>query len=62
MSEMQKLRMELNDVIYRLKTGEITHQEATSFAVIAGKLISSCKVEIEYNVVMQNRKKIDFLE
>jgi hypothetical protein len=62
MKNANEVRQELSKVFENLKSGEIKAHEAAEFANIAGKMINSAKVQIEYFARMNNPQKIDFLE
>ena len=60
--KVKELRNELISVFNNLKKGEIKQSDAKEFANVAGKIISTAKLEIEYNKIMGTKSKIDFLE
>ncbi len=57
-----QLRDELVNNFNDLKAGKINPKEAKEFANVAGKILSSAKLELSYNVSRNYDKKIDFLE
>lgn len=48
MNTAKELRTELATIFARLKAGEIKPNEAAELANLAGKMISSAKVQVEY--------------
>lgn len=46
----------------QLKKGEIKRDEADSLANLAGKMIASAKVQIEYYALRKDAPPIEFLE
>lgn len=59
---IKNLRDELVDSFKTLKKGDIKRSDAKEITNMAGKIISSAKVEMDYNKMIQNGKKVDFLE
>lgn len=57
-----ELMQDLTKVYSKLRNGEISNAEAKSTAVIAGRLISSAKVQNDYNRRVHPEKTIPFLE
>ena len=55
------LREELRACFDMLKAGELKHKEAAELANIAGKMISSVKVQVEYYVLRKESPVIHFL-
>lgn len=62
MRNCKELRTQLSQVFTAFKAGKITYKEAAGYANIAGKMISSAKVQVDYNNSMKNPKRVDFLE
>ncbi len=56
-----KLREELSSVISGLKDGTIDTKTATEINNAAGKMINSCKVQLEYAALQKKEPKIKFL-
>lgn len=57
------LRHDLQDCYNQLRRGEIGKREADTYANLAGKMISSAKSQLDYNVTIGRRdSKIDFFE
>jgi hypothetical protein len=62
MIKASELRIQLDETRKKLESGEITTKEAGEFANIAGKMISSAKVQIEYYALIEKAPVIDFLK
>lgn len=62
MNTASELRNELAAVFAQLKAGEIKPGEAAELANLAGKMISSAKVQVEYYALRKEAPTIDFLE
>lgn len=62
MKNVTELRNELSMVFDDLKDGKIEQSKAKELANIAGKMIKSAAVEIEYCNLMKTKKDIDFLK
>ena len=62
MKNANELRNQLSKVFTQLANGEMTAQDASELANIAGKMINSAKVQLEYNQVTGDNKRIEFLE
>lgn len=56
------LRNELAEVFDQLKSGQIKPKEAGELANVAGKMINSAKVQLEYHALRKTTPKIPFLE
>ena len=63
---MAKNVTELRDVLLNtfdeLVSDKIEFEKAKEISNMAGKIISSSKVQMDYNKQTKNNKKIDFLE
>jgi len=57
-----ELRNELVNVFTDLRSEKIKVSAAKQLINCAGKVLSSAKIEADYNRQMNNNKKIDFLE
>tara|TARA_R100000655_G_scaffold60383_1_gene98773 strand:+ start:929 stop:1126 length:198 start_codon:yes stop_codon:yes gene_type:complete len=55
------LRKELKDIQQELRSGKISVNEAKEHANIAGKMINSAKIQVEYYALLGETPKIDFL-
>ena len=62
MKNANELRNQLSKVFTQLANGEMTAQDASELANIAGKMINSAKVQLEYNQVTGDNRRIEFLE
>ena len=62
MKNAEELRDELAQTFAQLKAGEIKASEAAELANLAGKMIASAKVQVEYFALRKEAPKIDFLE
>jgi len=61
MKTASELREQLSETFLRLKEGEINHKDAAELANLAGKMISSAKVQVEYYALRKESPTIDFL-
>lgn len=62
MKTASDLRHELGLVFDQLRAGLIKPQEASELANVAGKMISSAKVQVEYYGLRKLATRIAFLE
>ena len=62
MKNVNELRDHLSQVFTDLKSGAIKHTDAGELANLAGKMINSAKVQIEYYALRKESPKIEFLE
>lgn len=61
MKNAEELRTSLADVFQQLKAGTIKPNEAAELANLAGKMISSAKVQVEYYALRKESPTIQFL-
>lgn len=61
MQDVVELRKYLAEVFDELRSGDISANEASELANIAGKMINSAKVQIEYHALRKDEPKIKFL-
>ena len=61
MQNCDELRAELALTFAKLKAGEIKPSEAAELANIAGKMIGSAKVQVEFYVLRKEMPDIKFL-
>ncbi len=62
MQNCDELRAELAQTFAQLKAGAIKPSEAAELANLAGKMIGSAKVQVEYYVLRKESPRINFLE
>ena len=62
MNTASELRAELAQVFAQLKAGEIKPNEAAELANLAGKMINSAKVQVEYYALRKESPEIGFLK
>ncbi|MCK5600301.1 hypothetical protein KAR91_00350 [Candidatus Pacearchaeota archaeon] len=62
MENIKDLRNDLIDVYEQLRNGKIGLREAKERANLAGKVLSSAKLQMEYNVYTKSSKRIKFLD
>ena len=62
MNTASELRDELAKVFAQLKAGEIKPGEAAELANLAGKMIASAKVQVEYYALRKESPEIGFLK
>lgn len=56
------LRNDLIEVYQQLRAGKIGMSEAKEAANVSGKIISTAKLQLEYNKTIQSKRKIKFLD
>jgi len=61
MKNVEELRNELSAVFVELKAGTIKPKEAAELANLAGKMINSAKVQVEYFALRKEAPFINFL-
>ena len=61
MNNINDVRKNLALLFSDLKNGKIEHQEAKELNNCAGKIINSCKVQLEYQKYRGGRVSIKFL-
>jgi hypothetical protein len=61
MKNVNELRDQLAEVFNGLKTGAIKHKDAAELANLAGKMINSAKVQVEYYALRKETPDIAFL-
>lgn len=59
---IQDLRDSLLEVYDKIRNGKIGIREAKENANVAGKIISTAKLQLEYNAYMKTQSPIPFLE
>ena len=62
MKNAEELRDELAQTFAQLKAGAIKPSEAAELANLAGKMIVSAKVQVEYFALRKESPRIAFLE
>ena len=62
MQNITELRKSLSENYEAIKDGSMELKVASELANVAGKIINSLKVELEYNLKMDYKKKIEYLE
>lgn len=62
MQNIKELRDTLANNYKEMVKKEMPISTGKELANTAGKILSSCKVELEYNKLMGVKRKIDFLE
>jgi len=62
MKNCDELRKELAQTFAQLKAGEIKPSEAAELANLAGKMIGSAKVQVEYYALRKEQPRIEWLE
>lgn len=62
MKNVKQLRDSLLESFESLKKGELKSKKAKELTSLAGKILMSAKVELNYNQFMDNQKTIEFLE
>ncbi len=62
MKNAEELRDELAQTFSQLKSGAIKPSEAAELANLAGKMIASAKVQVEYFALRKESPRIKFLD
>jgi hypothetical protein len=62
MQNIKDLRNSLLDNYEKMKSKEMDLKDGKELASTAGKILNSLKIELEYNTLVGNKNKIDFLE
>ena len=62
MKNAEELRAELSQTFAQLKAGEIKPGEAAELANLAGKMIGSAKVQVEYYALRKEQPRLEWLE
>jgi hypothetical protein len=62
MKNVTELRDQLSQVFTDLRGGSIKHTDAAELANIAGKMINSVKVQLDYYALRKQSPNIDFLK
>lgn len=61
MKNVTELRDQLSQVFYELRNNTVKHTDAAELANIAGKMINSAKVQLEYYALRKESPTIPFL-
>jgi 5-formyltetrahydrofolate cyclo-ligase len=61
MKNVEELRTQLAEVFTGLQNGTIKHKDASELANLAGKMINSAKVQVEYYALRKEAPLIPFL-
>lgn len=61
MKNITELREQLSQVFYELRNNTVKHTDAAELANIAGKMINSAKVQLEYYALRKEIPSITFL-
>lgn len=61
MKTATQLRRDLSEIFDQLKSGQIELKQAAELSNIAGKMISSAKVQVEYYALTGEKPSIAFL-
>jgi hypothetical protein len=62
MKNVSELRDQLSQVFADLRGGGLKHTDASELANIAGKMINSAKVQLDYYALTKQTKSIPFLD
>ena len=62
MKNIVELRNDLLKVYTEMRGGNLGLDEAKQASNVAGKIMSSAKVQMEYNKMVQSKSRIPFLE
>lgn len=61
MKNVTELREQLSQVFSELRSGSVKHSDAAELANLAGKMITSAKVQLEYYALRKEAPTINFL-
>ena len=61
MKNLDQVRDRLSTIFDQLESGEIDAKKAAEFANLAGKMINSAKVQVEYYALKNETPNIQFL-
>jgi hypothetical protein len=62
MKNVSELRDSLSQVYAELRSGAIKAKDAAELANLAGKMINSAKVQVEYHALRKDKPSIPFLD
>jgi hypothetical protein len=62
MKNVTELRDQLSQVFAELRSGTVKHSDAAELANLAGKMINSAKVQLEYYALTKEMPNITFLK
>ena len=62
MKNVSELRSSLSKVYAELQSGDVNHHQARELAKIAGKMINSAKVQLDYQHLRGEIPQISFLD
>ena len=62
MKNVTELRISLSKIFAELQNGDINHEQARELAKIAGKMINSARVQLEYQNLRGDIPQIPFLD
>ena len=62
MKNVDQVRDRLSAIFDQLESGEIDAKKAAEFANLAGKMINSAKVQVEYYALKKELPAISFLD
>ena len=62
MKNVDQVRDRLSAIFDQLESGEIDAKKAAEFANLAGKMINSAKVQVEYYALKKEVPSISFLD
>jgi hypothetical protein len=62
MKNVEELREHLSTVFLGIRNGSIKHKDAAELANLAGKMINSAKVQVEYYALRKETPYIAFLD
>lgn len=62
MKNVEELREHLSTVFLGIRDGSIKHKDAAELANLAGKMINSAKVQVEYYALRKETPYIAFLD
>ena len=59
---VEKLRTELQNSFKELKAGKLNVKQAKEISQMSSQILSTAKMQLDYNKFQKNGKKIKFLE
>lgn len=62
LKNMNELRDDLLNHYNALASGSLKPKDAKEISNLTGKIINTCKIQLDYNSLMKRDQQIDFLE
>jgi hypothetical protein len=62
MNNVKELRDSLTENYAQIKAGKMSVEKGNALAKTAGKILNTCKMELQYNESINEKRRIEFLE